>query len=145
MTGTFALSFQVRRADPNILTALTWRKMFIANESYCGPSRYKEWWKQLLAPLLDSIWELHLHSWVYDFLGVSVFLSHPAHFSRYFSLSCLQLRFSNLQSAQCFYALIYPLRVLKDQSLMGGQDLRGSASIHMENVVSLQLLCWTYD
>ena len=87
--GTFALPFQVRRADPNILTALTWRKMFIANESYCGPSRYKEWWKQLLAPLLDSIWELHLHSWVYDFLGVSVFLSHPAHFSRYFSSSCL--------------------------------------------------------
>jgi len=74
--------FQVRRADPNILTALTWRKMFIANESYSGPSRYKEWWKQLLAPLLDSIWELHLHSWVYDFLGVSVFLSHTAHFSR---------------------------------------------------------------
>lgn len=74
--------FQVRRADPNILTALTWRKMFISLTDYCGPCRYKEWWKQLLAPLLDRIWELHLHSWVYDILGVSVFLSHTAHFSR---------------------------------------------------------------
>ena len=78
----YLLHHQIRRADPNILTALTWRKMFIATTDYCGPSRYKEWWKQLLAPLLDRIWELHLHSWVYDLLGVSVFLSHTAHFSR---------------------------------------------------------------
>ena len=112
---TFTLPLQVRRADPNILTALTWRKKFIANESYCGPSRYKEWWKQLLAPLLDSIWELHLHSWVYDFLGISVFLSHTAHFSRYFSSSCLYLRFSNLQSTIFFHApIFYSLRMLKD-------------------------------
>lgn len=74
--------FQVRRADPTILTALTWRKQFIANKDYEGVSRYKEWWKCLLAPVLDRIWELHLHSWIYDFLGVSVFLSHTAHLSR---------------------------------------------------------------
>ena len=90
--------FQVRRADPHILTALTWRKNFVANTDYDGPSRYKEWWKQILAPVLDRIWELHLHSWVYDFLGVSVFLSHTAHLSRYwlhqfspFSYPCIQI------------------------------------------------------
>lgn len=74
--------FQMRRADPNVLTALTWRKHIVAKTSYDGPSRFKEWWKQLLTPVLDRIWELHLHSWVYDFLGVSVFLSHAAHLSR---------------------------------------------------------------
>ena len=79
----FLLYQQIRRADPNILTALTWRKNFISNTDYDGPSRYKDWWKQVFAPWLDRIWELHLHSWVYDFLGVGVFLSHTAHLSRY--------------------------------------------------------------
>ena len=74
---------QMRLADPTILTALTWRKQFIANKDYNGLPRFNEWWKRLLAPMLDRIWELHLHSWVYDFLGVSVFLSHTAHLSRY--------------------------------------------------------------
>lgn len=74
--------FQMRLADPTILTALTWRKQFIANKDYNGLPRFNEWWKRLLAPMLDRIWELHLHSWVYDFLGVSVFLSHTAHLSR---------------------------------------------------------------
>ena len=75
--------YQVRRADPNILTALTWEKKFISNFDYDGPPRYKQWWKQMLASVLDRIWELHLHSWVYDFLGVGVFLSHTAHLSRF--------------------------------------------------------------
>ena len=66
------LDFQVRRADPKILTALVWRKDVIAAEINGAP-RFKEWWKQLIAPILDRIWEIHLHSWVYDFLGVSVF------------------------------------------------------------------------
>ena len=75
--------YQVRQADPNILTALTWDKKVISNLDYDGPSRFKEWGKQKLALVLDRIWELHLHSWVYDFLGVGVFLSHTAHLSRY--------------------------------------------------------------
>lgn len=79
----FLLYQQIRRADPSILTALTWRKNFISNTDYDGPLRYREWWKQVVAPWLDRIWELHLHSWVYDFLGVGVFLSHTAHLSRY--------------------------------------------------------------
>ncbi|EDO48015.1 predicted protein [Nematostella vectensis] len=75
--------FEVRRADPNILTALTWRKHVIANRMD-GVPRHKPLWLQLITPVLDRIWELHLHSWVFDFLGVSVFLCNKDHVSKFY-------------------------------------------------------------
>lgn len=75
------LSFQIRRADPHILTALTWRKNIISKHVN-GVPRHKELWKQLIAPVLDRIWELHLHSWVFEFLGVTVFLCNKDNISK---------------------------------------------------------------
>ena len=76
------LSFQVKKADENIVTGLTHRHRVLTRKvdgsEFKGP-----WYKQLLYPVVDVVLEWSLHSWLWYLCGTNAVLLFNKDVSRW--------------------------------------------------------------
>lgn len=74
--------YQLRRVDPKITTALTFRPRFISYDDIPnGRPRYKTPWKMILATVGDAVLEWSFHSFLWYVTGVSAVLIHKDYIS----------------------------------------------------------------
>ncbi|KAF8776934.1 Glycerophosphodiester phosphodiesterase 1 like protein [Argiope bruennichi] len=74
--------YQLRRVDPNIVTAITFRPKFIScTDIPNGRPRFDSWWKHKLAQAGDVALEWAFHNVIWYFTGVSAVLVHKDYLS----------------------------------------------------------------
>ncbi|GBO42273.1 Glycerophosphodiester phosphodiesterase 1 [Araneus ventricosus] len=74
--------YQLRRVDPNIVTAITFRPKFISfTDIPNGKPRFDSWWKNKLSQVGDVALEWAFHNVLWYFTGVSAVLVHKDYLS----------------------------------------------------------------
>ncbi len=74
LKATFAPVLQVRKAEPDLVTGLTFRRWYFSREALFGAPRSTWMWKHLLCVLLDVLWEWAMFGWIWFLIGNSAFL-----------------------------------------------------------------------
>lgn len=74
--------YMIRRKDPRIVSSLAWRPHYFSREQShspldgCGPPRFSNPFKHLVACIMDSAYEWALPRFIYYVVGISAILLH---------------------------------------------------------------------